>query len=294
MQSKNNKDRKKKLEISPSKVNNSNTKSARLIEKLLIGGVGGLTPLAASLLIVDVQVIDKYIRNFFAGNTGDEFYIYGYLFKVCLLFLVGSFWAYIHRSEHSLLKIYQLGIVAPGIILGLVNSAELKKNRNPEPKIERSIIIDNQKLGIKYFSPTDSKYSSKDLFSIIIPVAIAKPRPALCPTECTFKNGKCSCPSTWFEKLKDGFFSRPPPLKISCNSIPVSAYIDSEISTKSISVSENTDINHCKLVIDGAMHGVEAKCNNFDATISGPPGLVITTTDLKEACIFNVKANAQN
>jgi hypothetical protein len=98
-------------------------------EKLFLGGLGGLMPLVASFIIVDVETIASYIENFNSPGHKGIILFCGYFLKALLLFGVGALWAYLHSSEENLLKIFQLGIVAPAIISGFIQSSHIKELR---------------------------------------------------------------------------------------------------------------------------------------------------------------------
>ena len=78
-------------------------------QKLILGGIGGLTPLCAGLLVIDASVLDTYIRQIFDSHARGELYLLGYTAKAILLFAVGAFWAYLHRSAEPVNKNETLG-----------------------------------------------------------------------------------------------------------------------------------------------------------------------------------------
>jgi hypothetical protein len=80
--------------------------------KCLFGGLGALTPIVISLLTLDLNTSLKNI-TFIVG--------FGYLVKVSVLFYVGGMVAYLHKEEKNPLKLFELGIVAPALILGVLN-----------------------------------------------------------------------------------------------------------------------------------------------------------------------------
>jgi hypothetical protein len=98
-------------------------------ERLLLGGLGGITPFFAQLLILDPAIIGSWFANLFHPDIKGLTLILGYLFRGILLFSLGVLWAHLHKSERSKLKIYQLGIVAPAIIAGLIHK-DFDGNRN--------------------------------------------------------------------------------------------------------------------------------------------------------------------
>lgn len=80
--------------------------------KVLIGGVGALTPITLNLLVVDLQTT-------FASITA--VIVIGYLIRVGILFCIGGGMAYFHKDERSALKLFEIGIVAPALITALMN-----------------------------------------------------------------------------------------------------------------------------------------------------------------------------
>ena len=126
--------------------------------KWVLGGLGGLTPLIANLLILDVAVLDSYITDIFNPNTLGSLSLAGYCFRGILLFLIGGFWAAVlHSSEQNHLKLFQLGVVAPAIIVGFMNSAEIRANRehNSESQPPPPLKLDS----INSFTPRVNEHS---------------------------------------------------------------------------------------------------------------------------------------
>jgi len=93
-------------------------------QKILIGGLGALTPVVISLLAIDFETA-------FVGKSSAV--ILGYMFRVLLLFYLGGLVAYLHADEHVPLKIFELGIVAPALIMTMINA----KNVEPPVRFEK-------------------------------------------------------------------------------------------------------------------------------------------------------------
>ncbi|MFX0135600.1 MAG: hypothetical protein ACFFDN_18285, partial [Candidatus Hodarchaeota archaeon] len=89
----------------------------RTCEKMMIGGLGALTPILMNLLIVDLKVLLIQLTLFA---------ILGYSVRVIVLFFIGGLWAYLHKEENNLLKIFQLGIVAPALITASINAGNVE------------------------------------------------------------------------------------------------------------------------------------------------------------------------
>jgi hypothetical protein len=84
-------------------------------EKIMIGGIGALTPTIVNLLVVDVKAIMLDITTLVVAV---------YLLKVIAYFFVGGFVAYLHTDEQNRVKLFELGIMAPAMVMLLVNGAQ--------------------------------------------------------------------------------------------------------------------------------------------------------------------------
>jgi SPOR domain len=87
-------------------------------EKVLIGGLGALTPLAANLFVVDFASLQTAA---FAPQA-----LLGYLVKASLLFSLGGFIAYLHDDERKRFKLFQLGLGVPALAVALLNGRNVK------------------------------------------------------------------------------------------------------------------------------------------------------------------------
>jgi hypothetical protein len=85
--------------------------------KIMIGGLGALTPILLNLVVVDLKTI-------FASMTA--LVLLGYLIRVVLLFYLGGLVAYFHKEEKKALKLFELGIVAPALLTALINGANVQ------------------------------------------------------------------------------------------------------------------------------------------------------------------------
>jgi SPOR domain len=81
-------------------------------EKIFIGGLGALTPILVNLLVVDLELV-------FSKLTTLVFL--GYALRVLFLFYLGGLYAYLHKKENDAVRIFELGIVAPALIISIVN-----------------------------------------------------------------------------------------------------------------------------------------------------------------------------
>lgn len=88
----------------------------RPVDRLIIGGLGALTPVVAQLLLVDLERV-------FAQAT--IYAVLGYAIRVAVLFGVGVLAVYLDDSEFSRARLYQIGMSAPALLLATMNGAQL-------------------------------------------------------------------------------------------------------------------------------------------------------------------------
>lgn len=102
-------------------------------EKIFIGGVGALVPMFATF------PVDDYLEFFYHPDR--ILFVSGFLIRAVALFAVGSFWVYLHKSEHDPMMVFQLGIVAPAMILGIVNANNVTSDTSGQmaPDSQRSL-----------------------------------------------------------------------------------------------------------------------------------------------------------
>lgn len=85
-------------------------------KKILIGGLGALTPIIMNLLVVDLNILLVNLTLFA---------FIGYAIRVIVLFYLGGVIAYLHKDEKNQIKIFELGIVAPALITVLINAGNV-------------------------------------------------------------------------------------------------------------------------------------------------------------------------
>lgn len=83
--------------------------------KIMIGGLGALTPLMVNLLALDLEVLLVNLTLLVS---------LGYLIRVVVLFYLGGLVAFLHKNENSRIKLFELGIVAPALIISLLNARQ--------------------------------------------------------------------------------------------------------------------------------------------------------------------------
>jgi hypothetical protein len=101
-------------------------------QKIFIGGLGALTPIIMNLMVVDFMLL-KDLTLFAA---------LGYLIRVIVLFYLGGLVAYLHKTEESPVKLFELGIVAPALITALLNGGNVEAVKNPgQPDRAASVVL---------------------------------------------------------------------------------------------------------------------------------------------------------
>jgi hypothetical protein len=90
-----------------------------LLERLLLGGLGGATPIVVqAVFTAEGEQIVRWLMTLDAHWLE----LLGFLIKAVFLFLLGALWAYLHKSERDRLKVFQLGIVAPAVLAGMISA----------------------------------------------------------------------------------------------------------------------------------------------------------------------------
>lgn len=101
------------------------------LRRFLWGGIGGLAPILATFLILEGDIIAQWLDDIL--NGGSALTVIGYAVRVIGLFIVGGLWASLHKSERDPKKLFQLGIVAPAMITGMISASNLNAEGGPAP-----------------------------------------------------------------------------------------------------------------------------------------------------------------
>ena len=105
--------------LQESTVNESTFDQLTTRQKILIGGTGAMAPILLNLLVVDLKTL-------LAGISG--IVVMGYFIRVGILFSLGAGMAYFHRSEKNALRLFELGIIAPALLTGVINGTSTPKD----------------------------------------------------------------------------------------------------------------------------------------------------------------------
>jgi hypothetical protein len=85
-------------------------------QKILLGGLGALTPVVLNLLVVDLRTLQVDFSPLVAV---------GYVLRVVVLFYLGGLIAFLHKEETHPTKLFELGIAAPALITALLNAGNV-------------------------------------------------------------------------------------------------------------------------------------------------------------------------
>jgi hypothetical protein len=99
--------------VAPLPTLSSATVELSVSQKLILGAVGAVTPLALNLLVVDQLTLANLTFLTFIGYT----------IRVLVLLGLGSLIVYLNIDESNRVRVFQLGLAAPALITALLNGA---------------------------------------------------------------------------------------------------------------------------------------------------------------------------
>jgi hypothetical protein len=119
-------------------------------QKIIIGGLGALTPVVINLLVVDINGV-------FVNLT--LFVFLAYIIRVLILFYLGGLIAFLHKDENSPIKLFELGIAAPALITAFMNASnvEVSKTTHYADKVSAYSFVFNHSA----YAQTDKKQDIK-------------------------------------------------------------------------------------------------------------------------------------
>jgi hypothetical protein len=119
-------------------------------QKIFIGGLGALTPIIMNLLIVDLSVT---LENLKWGV------LVGYIIRVLVLFYIGGIIAFLHKDENSSIKLCELGIAAPALIIAMINATNIGEHKIPKVAGKKAV-SSTLFISQAYAQPSDKKVFS--------------------------------------------------------------------------------------------------------------------------------------
>lgn len=90
-----------------------------LLKKLGVGCLGALSPIIANLMVVDMRLVLTN-ATFWAALS--------YFVRQLALCIAACIVVYLNRDEKKLARVFQLGIVAPALLTGMINGVSLSAN----------------------------------------------------------------------------------------------------------------------------------------------------------------------
>lgn len=86
-------------------------------QKLIVGGLGGMTPIIATLMVGEHELLPPV-----QDPTAANFYI-GLGLRSTLFFLVGAVFVWLHTEVRTRYAVFRLGVTAPALIAAMMGAA---------------------------------------------------------------------------------------------------------------------------------------------------------------------------
>ena len=100
--------------------------------KLLIGGLGGITPVLINLIVIDLETLLLDLTILTAVS---------YCIRIAALFAIGSIVAFLNK-ENDRLKLFQLGIAAPALVTAMINGSHITVPEKPHTKVTINKLVE--------------------------------------------------------------------------------------------------------------------------------------------------------
>jgi len=100
-------------------------------KKLMLGGLGALTPILVNFLALDLETTLSELTAVVALS---------YALRVVVLFYLGGIVAFLHKNEKTPLRFFELGIIAPAIITSLMNANQVNAPKAKSTSAPQSIM----------------------------------------------------------------------------------------------------------------------------------------------------------
>ena len=216
-------------------------------------------------------------------------HLVGYLVKIPVFFLIGVLWAKLHSSERNLLKIYQLGIVAPAIITGSIAASRLQSATNTAPAPVVSIpsaSSDGKQNGLLRSTKQDQTGSVLSVQYVTDNLRRTNPE-GVAATPVVRRSPSLTI-SDIFRDLRNGFLDRPPDRLLACSNLPVLAYIPN--SSKAVILEGKSS---CQILVDFSQSPDDfstAACRDFNATLLSSR-FSVSVSDGNGVCVFRLSAH---
>lgn len=165
---------------------------------VLVGGIAGFTLFLANLLLIDLGVV---LKLFSLGI------ILGFILKAIILMALGAFVVFVN-SEEDLKKAFQLGIMAPSIVIGAMNGNNYFLTNN-----EMEVLINGTENEIRMDCEFDVQNKKSDIDKRSFSIGLVNSVYAQFDTDSNLKKGKHNEPSAskllWYGitgRISNGWF----------------------------------------------------------------------------------------
>ena len=140
-------------------------------KRFLIGGIGGLAPVVALLIVVDFE--KQFLNVTQAQNIG-------YLVRAFALFAIGGFVAWLHETEDKVFKVFEIGLGAPALIAGVITAKSLSPDQPTHPPLQN-------KTSVSFISSAYAQLPKKVEVPIaVVPNMLPGQNQQITPKEFTF------------------------------------------------------------------------------------------------------------
>jgi len=86
-------------------------------QKLVVGGLGGITPIVATLMA------GEYSNHPEVADAGAANFWIGFCLRAALFFVVGAVFVWLHQEVKGRWPVFRLGVTAPALIAAMIGSA---------------------------------------------------------------------------------------------------------------------------------------------------------------------------
>ncbi len=129
----------------------------KMLRPSICGGIGGIIPIIAVLIVSDGEPLASYIANLAIPAVGAK--LIGFVIKASGLFFFGIIWVIVNK-ETNLLRAFQMGVAAPAVITGMIATSEANQNKKPPQERAAATTTTNSSRQDFEFALIGSAYAS--------------------------------------------------------------------------------------------------------------------------------------
>lgn len=105
------------------------------LERLVLGGLGAVTPVVVALVATDPAVLLEDITRLV---------VLGHFLRATGLFFLGALIAFLYKDENKRFKVFQLGLAAPALLTTMLTARQIEPYEGvppPQPSAAYSMLI---------------------------------------------------------------------------------------------------------------------------------------------------------